>query len=91
MLSDWEQHPIPPGKLPDMSLRHSPELRFRPNTVNVRRNGDGVVVIVKISGNRLLGRGDLPHPGTVDRWEWDRDRDPAEQWIDDLISTVADR
>lgn len=91
MLSNWEEHQIPPGELPDMSPRHSPELSFRPRTLNIRRNGAGVVVIVKISGYRLVGRGRQPYFGMLDSWEWDRDRDPAAEWIDELIASAVSR
>lgn len=89
MLSDWESHNIPPFKLPDMSPRHAPETLFRPHTVNVQRDQDAEVVIVSISGNRLFNG--TPHFGWLDKWEWDRDRDPREPWIDDLIAEVVDR
>lgn len=89
MLSDWESHNIPPFMLPDMSPRHAPEIRFRPHTVNVQRDEDSEVVIVSISGNRLFNG--TPHFGWLDGWEWDRDRDPREQWIDNLIAEVVNR
>ncbi|SHT89808.1 Uncharacterised protein [Mycobacteroides abscessus subsp. bolletii] len=89
MLSDWESHNIPPFKLPDMSPRHAPETLFRPHTVNVQRDQDAEVVIVSISGNRLFNG--TPHFGWLDTWEWDRDRDPREPWIDDLIAEVVNQ
>ncbi len=89
MLSDWEPHNIPPFMLPDMSPRHAPEIVFRPHTVKVQRDDNGDVVIVSVSGNRLLNG--TPHSGWPDSWEWDRDRDPHAQWIDDLITEVVNR
>lgn len=89
MLGDWEEHPLRAGMVPDMSPRHASETRFRPRSLSVRRDEDGRVVIVKISGDRLING--QPFPGSMDIWEWDRDRDPGMEWIADLISTVADR
>lgn len=86
VLGDWQSHPLQPGQLADMSPRHSPEIRFRPHTVSVRRDASGTVVVLKISGHRLPPRGGLPMPGTLDNWEWDRSRDPAENWIDAVIA-----
>lgn len=89
MLGDWESYPIPPGMLTDLSPRHAPEIRFRPHTVNVRREEGGHVVVISISGNRLING--QPNAGTRDHWEWDRDRDPGIEWVAELIVTVIDR
>ncbi|GAS94836.1 uncharacterized protein RMCC_1802 [Mycolicibacterium canariasense] len=86
MLSDWEACPLQPGQVADMSPRHAPEIRFRPHTVSARRDASGAVVVLRISGNRLPPRGGLPMAGTLDSWEWDRTRDPAEDWLDAVIA-----
>lgn len=86
MLSDWETHPLSEGAVATMSPRHAPEIRFRPDTVSVRRDSDGEAVLVRLTGPRLIR--DRAFLGTFDSWEWDRDRDPRVDWVTRLVAKV---
>lgn len=73
MLTDWEHHRVPKGMLADLSPRHAPEVKFRPRSIDVRRDPRNQVVIVKISGGRVHGA--AVDNSVLDDWEWDVTRD----------------
>lgn len=87
MLSDWVSRPCAELELPDMSPRHAPEILFRPETCNIRFNGDDELVLFTLAGPRTIAG--APMVGVFDSWEWDRTRDPITKLSAAVIAWVA--